>query len=727
MPFRRFLDTLYRSTAVCALLTVPSAAVLAQSVTPLPAVPVQTQDSGTTLNTTTLSPDALATKAAATDDAAALLLGIPGVDLNTGGGFSGLPSIHGLADDRIKTLIDGVPITSSCPNHMNPALSYIAPVAVGKAEVIAGITPVSAGGDSIGGTISVEPVAPVFANPGEGIRYGGLLSTSFRSVNNALTSSVGANTAGENVSFGVTAMRAHATSYRDGDGDVVHGSQYETYSGDGTFAVRGDGQSLVIRGGQTFSPYEGFPNQPMDLTYNQSNHVNARYQGEFNWGNLDARAYWQDVRHQMNFLYGWQNGPVGSGMPMLTRGEDVGYSVKAEIPLSKQDTLRVGNELHLYTLNDWWPATMAMTSAMGPGTFQNIADGQRDVLGTYAEWEKAWTPQWTSLLGARNDMVRTDAGNVQGYNNANSAMGTNFWYGTDAAAFNAQNHAKLDANFDVTALARYQASDTNTDEVGYARKSRSPNLYERYAWSSGSMAASMIGWFGDNNNYVGNVSLKPEVANTFSTTAEWHDAAKKDWDIKVTPYYNYVENYIGVDQLTSFNGHALTGYRVLQFNNHDAQLFGADVSGRKILASDTPYGEFDVAGKIGWVRGEQINNGENLYHMMPVNGLVTFGQTLGGWKNAIDVQAVSSKTMVDTLRNEPVTPGYALVNLRSMYTWQNVALNFGIENLFNKQYYSPLGGIDLKDFRYDNARGSEPYTALPGSGRSFDAGVTVKF
>ena len=32
----------------------------------------------------------------------------------------------------------------------------------------------------------------------------------------------------------------------------------------------------------------------------------------------------------------------------------------------------------------------------------------------------------------------------------------------------------------------------------------------------------MVGWFGDENGYVGNLSLKPEVAHTVSATADWH-------------------------------------------------------------------------------------------------------------------------------------------------------------------------------------------------------------
>src|SRR5450631_2452779 len=54
-------------------------------------------------------------------DTAALLSGI---DVAQAGGISGLPMIHGLGDDRIRTLVNGVPVAAACPMHMNPPLSY---------------------------------------------------------------------------------------------------------------------------------------------------------------------------------------------------------------------------------------------------------------------------------------------------------------------------------------------------------------------------------------------------------------------------------------------------------------------------------------------------------------------------------------------------------------------------------------------------------------------------
>ena len=99
---------------------------------------------------TTLNDRALAPLRAATSDTASLLRDVPGVQLQSAGGTSSLPVLRGLADDRNRTLVDGMDLIASCPNHMNPPLSYLDPTQVGKIEVYAGIAPVSSGGDSIG-------------------------------------------------------------------------------------------------------------------------------------------------------------------------------------------------------------------------------------------------------------------------------------------------------------------------------------------------------------------------------------------------------------------------------------------------------------------------------------------------------------------------------------------------------------------------------------------------
>ena len=60
---------------------------------------------------------------------------------------------------------------------------------------------------------------------------------------------------------------------------------------------------------------------------------------------------------------------------------------------------------------------------MWPGTFENINDGTRDRLGLFGEWESRLNAQWLTLLGARYERVKTDAGNVRGYSTDTNGMG----------------------------------------------------------------------------------------------------------------------------------------------------------------------------------------------------------------------------------------------------------------------------------------------------------------
>ncbi|MDZ4211346.1 MAG: TonB-dependent receptor, partial [Methylotenera sp.] len=58
------------------------------------------------------------------------------------------------------------------------------------------------------------------------------------------------------------------------------------------------------------------------------------------------------------------------------------------------------------------------------------------------------------------------------------------------------------------------------------------------------MVMNMVNWVGDGNGYVGNLNIKPETAHTLSATANWHDNAQQNWNLKVTPYFTYVDDYI---------------------------------------------------------------------------------------------------------------------------------------------------------------------------------------
>lgn len=698
----------------------------------------------TPLGATVQSEEKLETARPAYSDTTQLLSDAPGVGLYEAGGVSRLPALRGLADDRIKILLGGAEVTSACANHMNPPLSYIDPNNVGRIEVLSGVTPVSKGGDSIAGTIRVEPKPPLFAGQGHPAAHGlspwnsaklltsGSISAFYRSTNNGISVSGTANAATDHFSLLYNGGYTRGTDYHSGDnGPKVLSTGFIAENHSATLAYQNDGHLFTLQGGYQNIPYQGFVNQRMDMVANRSYRVNAGYEGAFEWGKLEARAYWQHTAHEMGFLYD----KLPANMPMNTSGTDYGYSIKADIPLSPSDVLRIGNEFHGNHLNDWWPPILG-SMMMGPNTYWNINGGQRDRVGTFAEWEAKWTPQWSTLLGVRNDIVWMNTGNVQAYDPRNPIpMGMGGMGGmggmmmgmanpdaTAATQFNARNHSRTDVNFDMTALVRYDADETSSYEAGYSRKTRSPNLYERYAWGVGGMASAMTGWFGDANGYVGNLDLKPEVAHTFSVTAVWRDAAQQNWEVRATPYFSYVENFIDVDRIGGFKDENGLSFPILQFRNHKAQLYGFDLSGRLKLLETPELGRFTLSSVIGYVYGENLDTGDGLYHIMPLNARFALEHRLGTWTNAVELQLVDHKTHVAVVRHEFKTPGYALINLRSSYEWQALRFDVGINNVADVRYFSPLGGFDYADYKRTGIAGP-----VPGPGRSYYAGVTLRF
>lgn len=650
-----------------------------------------------------------------TGDAAGLL-NSQGVDFSSAGGISSLPVLRGFNDDRIKLVIDGAEITSACANHMNPALSYIDASRVSKVEVIAGITPVSLGGDSIGGTISIASETPVYADDNKALATAGEAGYFYRSNNNNHGYSLKLGLASDKASVAYRGSLDEADSYKDGDGNTVLDTLYKSESHSLTFGLRGEKQSMVLKVNHQKVPYQGFPNQYMDMVDNNSVGFNLNYLRQFHWGQLDTVLTWQDVDHEMGFFTDEKPGT----MPMITEGRDIAYKVAADIPYGQRSTFKLGNEYHQFTLDDWWPAVEG-SMMMGPNDFININNGERSRYALYVEADQTLTSHWQANLGVRFEHVVMDTDDVEAYNSAPGMMNLD---APAAAAFNARSRKRNDDNIDITAMGRYAPSAFFAFEFGYARKTRSPNLYERYSWGRGTMAMTMIGWFGDGNGYVGDIDLDPEVAHTLSATVGWSENDNNL--LSITPYYTYVDNYIDAAQVGRFNPRmAMAVARpLLQFTNIDAELYGAELQTRKsLLATTTSATVLDV--RVAYTRGERADDGGNLYHIMPLNLKLALEQNARQWTSRLEVEWVSRKDDPDELRLEPETDSYTLLNISTEYRWKKLLLSASVRNLLDQQYDLPLGGAYYAGWLPGDRSGQ--YGSLPGQGRSVNLGVKYQF
>jgi len=680
----------------------------------------------------------LAPQRAATSDSARLLQDIPGISLYGAGGVSSLPAIRGLADDRIRIQVDGMDLMAACPNHMNSALSYIDPTRVESITVFAGITPVSLGGDSIGGTIQVKSAPPEFADSAEQVTGRGQMGAFVRSNGTARGANVGATFVGQNVNLSYKGSSAESSNYRAAadfkpagpgatggpwlDGDEVGSSNFDAQNHDLGLALRRDKHLLQLNVSVQHLPFEGFPNQRMDMTGNDNTQVNLRYSGQFDWGKLQARYFDQDTEHFMNmgpdrFSYG------SLGMPMNTTAKTKGAMLQADWALSERDLLRGGIESHTYTLYDWWPQAGGV---MGPRSFWNVDYGTRDRLALFGEWEAQWSEQLTSQLGVRHETVKSDAGPVQGYN-------AQAIWAADAAAFNALARQRTDHNLDFTALARYTPAATQTYEAGFARKTRSPNLYQRYPWSTQPMATLMNNFVGDGNGYVGNPNLQPEVAHTLSASGDWHDAEQKQWGVKATAYVTAVQDFIDAQRCNvgqcggAANLSATTGFVNLQYVNQSARLYGLDLSGSVVLNAGGDWGSLKGTGVLSYVHGSNTTTGDGLYNIMPLNAKLALEHRAAGWTSTAEVQLVAAKTRVSQVRNEVPTAGYGLLNLRTSYEYKQLRLDLGVENLLNRFYSLPLGGAYLGQGAAMTSLGIPWGVVVPGPGRLVNVAVSLSF
>lgn len=691
---------------------------------------------------------------ASSSDTARMLQHVPGVHINGAGGVSGLPSVHGLADDRLRIKVDGMDLIASCPNHMNPALSYLDPAQVGALHVYAGIAPVSMGGDSIGATIVAETPAPQFAQPGERPRLQGEAGVSYRSNGNARTANLKALWANTRVSLTYAGASSQSDNYDAGgafkssretgrpghtlDLDEVGSSAWRTRNHVLGLALKSDHHLLHATFGYQDMPYQLYPNQRMDLLDNTQKRINVRYLGQLDGLAVEARMYRETVDHLMDFgpdrrfWYGTNSGagapcapirfggdPAGTcaaGMPMHTESATTGALLRIDLGLSPGNMLRVGAEYQSYELDDWWPASGA---GMGPGTFWNIRDGERERRALFAEWESQPAVDWSTSLGVRHERVGTDAGDARGYSTAVSAPGGQY---ADSARFNALDRSRSDDNWDLAVLARHVASQRFELEFGYAHKVRSPNLHERYTWSSWAMAATMNNFLGDGNGYLGNPRLDPEQAHTVSATLDWH-SADRSRELHITPFYTRVADYIDA---VARPGWTVDAFNVLDFANQSARLYGVDVHARMPIARTT-LGEFGVEALLSWTDGKNRDTGDSLYNVMPLNAKFLLTHRRGRWSNVLEWVVVDAKSDVSSVRNEIRTGSYRLWNLGLGYDWSRVRVDLAIDNLLDESYALPLGGAYLGQGRTMSMNGVPWGIAVPGMGRSFNVGVTLRF
>ncbi len=618
-----------------------------------------------------------------------LLRGLPGAAVLRNGSQTGIAQLRGLAGDRVRVRIDGLAITPACPNHMDPPLHYAHAASGDQVELFAGLSPVSAGGDSLGGTIIVRRPDPTFASAGATL-FGGEIRTGFRGDHDAWQAAARL--------FGATdSMRAeYRGSWGSADdlrfpGGTVSASGYETTRHTPIGSVRTARGFVSIDARRTRTRDAGTPALPMDMIRDDSWHVGLHQREDLGWGVLESRLYFHEVDHLMD---NFSLRPAAMRMQAPAASRDYGLAGGLEWE-ALAGTLRTGLDLHRSELE----AEQVNAAGQRRDTFRA---NRRERFGAYVEWEGGEPDDREWLLGLRADSVTTRAGAVR------NAFGGPM-VAADQAAFNAGKRRHSDLLVDAMAALRWRVrSDTRLD-IALGLKNRAPSLVERYLWTPANASAGLA----DGRTYLGNPSLDPESALVISLGLH-HEQER--WGVSVTPFYQSIDDYIEGRPIARLD---TLGRPVLQFQNIDrAELYGVEMEFDADL-----HERLRLAANLSWVRGRDASTGNPLYRIAPLRGNVALNYLHAGWWASLECEWADAQNRVSRIPNEPTTPGYAVFHLRGGHEFDNgLGIELGVENLLDKRYAEHTGGIN-RVAGGDLAVGQR----IPNAGRFAYASVGWKF
>lgn len=613
-----------------------------------------------------------AAPAPALADLAGALAELPGVAVVKNGPLTGIAQVRGLSGDRVNILVDGMHITPACPNHMDPPLHYAAPADTESLTLIAGASPVSAGGDALGASILARSARPVF-QAGNAWQAQGKIDAGYSGANDGWNLGLSAGTGNRDnaLSYAGNLARGDDLKYANG---TVKDSGYDSQRHKFSFAHAADAGRFDASISRHRVRDAGNPSLPMDMVKDDADAVNLAWEGRLGDTRMTARAYWHDIEHLMD-SYSLRG--LAAGMVAPAASTDLGLVLGGKRNLA-------GGRVNFGA--EWLQNEFATSSWTSAGVFSSdiLRDATRDRLGVYGEWQGALGGAWSANLGLRSDTVRMNTGNVNA-----TAGGT---VAADRAAFNALSHKTSDHNWDWNALFQYAAAPDRGYEIGLTRKTRSPSLLERYEWTPTNASAGQA----DGNTYFGQIGLKPEVAHALSAAVQ---AKASGLDYKLGAFYQQVSDYIVgtpylyTDPSKAAPYNAATSYR-LRYENHAARLYGLDGSlGYKA-------GAWQFSGVLSYVRGRNLDSDSDLYRIAPLRLTLQAEHRAGAWSNSLRMRAAQGQDKLAIynlpgLSNELPTPGYAVFDWHAQWrAAKGMKVNFGIDNLLDKLYYDHLGGVN---------------------------------
>ena len=663
-------------------------------------------------------------------DTATLLEKAPGANVNKNGALTGIVQYRGMFGTRVNVQVDGLNIAPAGPNWMDPPLSNIPTQFLDSLTVVRGVSPVSAGSETIGGTVAARSKRIRFGDS-DAFEFSGEMLGGYESANGAWSAGVLLGAANQHQRMQFQGSWDDADNLRVGEGDELIPSGYRRKSWALGYGVRNEVHTVDVTYQHNRVDDSGTPALPMDVIFLDGDLYNLEYTGSLGAFELEGRLHYQSTDHRMD-NFSWRAPTrMANGMRMrrfaITDSNDWAWDLRASTELA--------GGLFSFGTDGWLAGHNADIFSPDNAGFQveNYNDIERDRLGLFGEWEGELGKGWNLLAGLRYTHVHSDAGEV-------SAQGlgmTQPLVDSLVAGFNSADRSRNDDMVDLAVKLGHVLSATTTVELGLGIKHRAPSYQERYLWLPLESTAGLA----DRRTYIGDPDLDPETAYNIDLGLNWGND-----DAYFTPrvFYKRVDDYIQGTSLTEGTalsyrrqvGNMIKGNNFctdnpdaafcvpLQFTNVDAEFYGFDAGfGMRF----DPHWFMD--GSISYVRGKRRDISDNLYRIAPLNATLALTYRRTNWSLTAEGVFYAAQDDVSETNAEQATPGYGIVNLLGSYrVGKDLTVNAGVNNLFDRLYYDHLAGYN----RVSADEHGEPVDLavgdrIPGAGRSLFVRATLKF
>ncbi|MEN5386441.1 TonB-dependent receptor [Aliarcobacter skirrowii] len=556
--------------------------------------------------------------------------------------------LRGQKKDNINILIDGAKIYGACPNRMDPPTSHVVTNNIKSVKIIEGPYDVENFG-TLSGLVKVET-----KDPKEG--FHGELNLNAGSFNYKKASATieGGN---DKVKALISASTEKSDPYKDGNGDNFLEQQIKKMGATNTRLYKSDdidafekdsflsklqfnitdNQDLKVSYSANRSDGILYPAGPMDADYDDSDIYTLGYTirelGTFS-KQLDLDYYYSKVDHPMSTKLR-NNGQTTYSTNHL-KTSVWGATVKNSLEVS-DSLITLGLDT---SVRNWRGSMYQTTVATGAVTSMPYSNRMYDTDTT----NKAIFTKFEKSIG-----------------NLDIEAGLRYDY-TDIETQRPNVDDKKYTGINGYLFTAYNFDEQSKVFAGIGKSSRVPDARELYQLGMGASETVAITASKSNPNL--DQTKNYEVDLGFEKTIG-------NFNIKPKIFYSKLKDYI---------------YNSSKFENIDAKIYGADVSGYYYFTDDL---SLDFA--LAYLKGEKDGNytDKDLAEIPPLKANFALNYEYKKAKFKAEVIAVDRWDSYDSSAKEQEIAGYALVNLKySQELFKNFELTLGVDNLFDKVYNS---------------------------------------